>query len=74
MGARACVCPEEGPLRNLMPRAKQAFEPPECVMRDILFNGPLAEMSGALLGTDHKNGKKPVMVELDSREKNCIDL
>lgn len=40
--------PKEGPLQNLMHRAKQAFEPPGCIMRDILFNSPLAEMSGAL--------------------------
>lgn len=74
MGATACMCPEEGPLQNLMHRAKQAFEPPECIMRDILFNSPLAEMSGALPGTDHKNGNKQVVVELDSREKKCTNL
>lgn len=42
MGARACICPEEGPLWNIMHRTKQVFEP-KCTMRNILFNGPLAE-------------------------------
>lgn len=41
-------------------------------MRVILFNGPLAEKSGALHSTDHKNGSKAVMLELHSREKKCV--